>query len=124
VTDRLRLVRDALTQLAMEPEAQRAALVGAVVTDELALDLDHAVRSLPQAAVAPAVLAELRKLNRGFDVPPGDALWNDASLDTHPVWAAARETARRLLKNLQRAPTVAAIPSRMRSTPWSNDRSA
>lgn len=41
-----RLLCDALTQLSLDPLEQRNVLVGSVVTDEFALDLDNAVRSL------------------------------------------------------------------------------
>ena len=94
-----RLLRDALHRLAMDADAQRQALAGSVVTEELALDLDHAVQTVG-GSVGPAVLGELQQLNSSFDAPPGDPLWRDAALDTHPVWAAARDTARRLLDQL------------------------
>ncbi|TDP91127.1 acetyltransferase-like isoleucine patch superfamily enzyme [Labedaea rhizosphaerae] len=94
----VRLLRDALAQLAMDADAQREALAGSVITDELALDLSAAVELLPEGGgLDPGVLRELRVLNDAFTAPPGDPLWNEASLDTHPVWVAARDTARRLL---------------------------
>jgi hypothetical protein len=101
-----RLLRDALTQLSLDPQAQRNALAGSVVTDELALDLDHALQSLRYESqrtgivLDDALCTELRDLNNQLAAPPGDPLWNDESLDTHPTWAAARRTARQLLSRL------------------------
>ena len=101
-----RLLRDALTQLSLDPQAQRNALAGCVVTDELALDLDNAVLSLPYEsqrtgiALDSALLTALRDLNSCLEAPPADPLWDDESLDTHPTWTAARRTARQLLSQL------------------------
>lgn len=101
-----RLLREALTQLGLGPEQQRQALAGFAVTDELALDLDHAVLSLAfeserSGVVLPSqLLSELRELNDLLDAPPSDSLWDDDFLDTHPIWAQARDQARRLLSQL------------------------
>lgn len=101
-----RLLRDALTRLSLDPRAQREALAGCVVTDELALDLDHAVSSVPHESqrtgitLDSALQAALRDLNSLLDAPPSDPLWDDESLDAHPTWAAARRTAGQLLFQL------------------------
>jgi hypothetical protein len=101
-----RLLREALAQLGLGPEEQRRVLAGSAVTDELALDLDHAVLSLAfeserSGVVLPhRLLSELRELNDLLDAPPADSLWDDDSLETHPTWAQAREQARRLLSQL------------------------
>lgn len=98
-----RLLRDALKNLSLEPDEQRRELSGTVVTDELALDLDNAVRSLDEAqrtagiALADGLLTELRRLNALLDAPPGDEFWSDVALDRHRGWAEAREIARALL---------------------------
>jgi hypothetical protein len=100
------LVREALIQLSLEPQAQRRVLAGSVVTDELALDLDHALLSLPHESQRTGItlddtlLAALRDLNNQLDAPPDDPLWDDEALDTHPTWHAARGTARQLLSQL------------------------
>jgi hypothetical protein len=106
VTIPFRLLRDALTQLSLDPQAQRKALAGCIVTDELALDLGNAVLSLPNESqrtgitLDSALQAALRDLNSRLDAPPSDPLWDDESLDTHPTWIAARRTARQLLSQL------------------------
>ncbi len=106
MTPPLQLLRNALTQLSLEADQQRRLLDGAVVTDELALDLDNAVASLAARAEAEqlhidsSLLAEVAALNRRLDVPPTDPLWDDDSLDTHPTWAAIRVAARALLTRL------------------------
>jgi hypothetical protein len=103
----LGLLRGALTQLALEPQQQREVLAGCRVADELALDLDHAVRSLDYELersgqhVDAEVKATLVELNDTLTAPPFDELWDAASLDTHPVWAQARLTARMVLRSLR-----------------------
>lgn len=105
-----RLLRDALTQLSVDAQEQRNVLAGSVVTDELALDLDNAVLSLQYESqrtgivLDDALVTALHDLLRRLDAPPGDQLWDDESLDTHPTWAAARRTARELLSQLPPAP--------------------
>jgi len=100
------LLRDVLTKLALPPELQRQVLAGTVVTDELALDLDNAVGSLNYEmdrtgiTLTSTILTDLRRLNEALTAPPADVLWDDASLDRHPVWAAARQTASALLTQL------------------------
>ena len=100
---RYRLLRDALWQLSLEPDEQRRHLAGAVVTDELALDLDNAVSSLAYAAsmgappLSDEVTVQLHRLTALIDAPPGDPLWENAALDTHATWAEARIVARQLL---------------------------
>lgn len=97
------LLREALWQLSLEPDEQRRQLAGAVVTDELALDLDNAVSSLAHTAsmgappLSDEVTVELHRLNALIDAPPEDSLWEDAALDRHATWAEARTVARRLL---------------------------
>jgi hypothetical protein len=106
VTVPFRLVRDALARLSLEPKAQRDALAGSVVSDELALDLDNAVSSLRYESQRTGIvlpgpfIAALRDLNDRLDAPPGDSLWDDAALETHPTWDAARRNARVLLAQL------------------------
>ncbi|WP_142158249.1 hypothetical protein [Cellulomonas sp. SLBN-39] len=100
------LLRDALTNLALPPERQRQALAGTVVPDELALDLDNAVRSLDDAMeragiqLAPAVVAAVEELNDSLAAPPADDLWNDVALAQHPAWIAARRRAAELLAQI------------------------
>lgn len=97
------LLRGALTNLALPPERQQQVLAGAAVPDELALDLDNAVRSLDDAMeragvqLAPTVVAAVEQLNDSLAAPPADDLWADAALAQHPVWIAARQRAAELL---------------------------
>jgi hypothetical protein len=118
VTIPFRLLRDALTQLSLDPRAQRSALAGSVVTDELALDLDNALLSLQYESertgivLDNALVTALRDLGSSLDVPPGDPLWDDESIDTHPTWAAARRIARQLLPKVASAQDAAAEPGR------------
>lgn len=106
MTVSFQLLRDALTNLALRPDEQREALAGSVVTDELALDLDNAVGSLEYEMDRTGIrfhaelLADLKRLNEAFAAPPADPLWDDASLDHHPTWTTARDTAARLLGGL------------------------
>lgn len=80
-----------------------------VVTDELALDLVNAVDSLEYAQetagiwLAENLVAEVRRLCDMLAVPPGDPLWDDRSLDSHPTWAEARRVAREVLRLLPNA---------------------
>jgi hypothetical protein len=48
--DAVRNLREALRNLSLEPDELRAELLGMVVTDELALDLDNAVSSVNHAS--------------------------------------------------------------------------
>lgn len=113
MTAPFRLLRDALTQLSLEPHEQRIALAGSVVTDELALDLDNALQSLRHEsqrtgiALNTALLTALSDLNNRLNAAPNDPLWNDEFLDTHPTWLAARQTARQLLSQLPLHPPTA-----------------
>jgi hypothetical protein len=113
VTIPFRLLRDALIQLALDPQQQRQVLAGTVVTDELVLDLDNAVDSLEHEsqrtgiALDEALLSALRELNDRLTALSSDELWDDQSLDTHPTWAHARQTARDLLPQLPTAPDSA-----------------
>lgn len=97
------LLQEALVRLSREPEEQRAALAGTVVTDELALDLDNAMQSLPDASEVAGVRfdekvrSSLDRLSRLLEAQPGDELWDDKALDTHPAWAEARALAREVL---------------------------
>jgi hypothetical protein len=110
VTVPFRLLSDALTQLSLEPRAQRSSLAGSVVTDELALDLDNAVSSLRYECDRTGIVLDddlvtaLRNLVDRLAAPPSDPLWDDESLDTHPTWIAARRTARQLLSRLPTTP--------------------
>jgi hypothetical protein len=102
VTPALELLQSALTQLALDARGQRALLAGAVVTDELALDIYGAVgvvRGSPEAlaVLGPAGRADLERLDDLLDAPPAADLWDDGRLDSHPVWCEARVIARRLL---------------------------
>ena len=93
----------ALRQLAREPDEQRAALAGTVVTDELALCLDDALRPLTPTSgptevdLDQNVHASLERLSRLLEAEPGDQLWDVTALDTHPIWAEARTLAREIL---------------------------
>lgn len=106
-----RLLRDALTQLSLEPLAQQNALAGFAVTDELVDDLDNALLSLQHEcdrtgiALDDDLTSALRSLMDTFDAPPDDPLWDDEALDTHPTWTAARRTAAQLLSRLPAAPS-------------------
>lgn len=97
------LLRDALTNLALPPERQRQTHAGTAVPDELALDLDTALRSLDGAMeragvqLAPAVVAAVEQLNDSLAAPPADGLWDDAALAQHPAWISARQRAAELL---------------------------
>jgi hypothetical protein len=90
------LLRDALYQLALPAEQQRERLAGMLVTDELALDLDHAVSSLgaamDQAGVrlGPEVVTDSAAIMSLISAAPTDPIWNDESLDTDPRWIQAR----------------------------------
>lgn len=100
------ILREALTHLSWDADEQRHCFAGAAVTDELALDLDAGWTSLPyqtqQAGIAlnPELIAGLAALHASFDAPPGDTLWDPASLDSHPTWITARRTAAHLLHML------------------------
>jgi len=97
------LLRDALRQLSLEPEAQRKALPGTVVTDELALDLNNAVQSIQHAkdeagfALPAEIVSAVVSLNETLSAPPNTDLWERGALDRHPAWAQARTIARQLL---------------------------
>ena len=109
MTAPFRLLHDAIRNLSLEPDEQRRALAGMVVTDELALDLDNAVTSLRHAQetagieLAGNLVTGAQRLCALLDAPPGDALWADGALDTHPTWAEARLLARDLLPLLPTA---------------------
>ena len=96
------ILREALWRLSLNAEQQRTVLAGTVVTDELALDLDNAVKSLrfasAQAGVvlSPEFLSALSSIEALFAAAPGDPLWDDESLDHHEAWASARAQARQL----------------------------
>jgi hypothetical protein len=97
---RYTLSRDAVRNLSLEPDEQRRALGGGVVTDELALDLENAVRSLGAAAnvgpidLPPEVLRGVHRLNAQFAAtPPRDPAWVDESLERHALWAEAGRVA-------------------------------
>ncbi|GAA5021337.1 hypothetical protein [Actinopolymorpha pittospori] len=115
-----RLLRDALIQLALDPQQQRQVLAGTVVTDELVLDLDNAVASLEHESqrtgitLDEALLSALRELNDLLGAQSSDELWDDESLDTHPTWAHARQKARELLPQL---PTAADSADSKDTTP-------
>lgn len=100
------ILREALTQLSWDADEQRQAFAGAAVTDELALDLDNAWASLPHQperagiVLSPELTAGVTALHASIDAPPGDALWDPASLDSHPTWIAARRAAAHLLRLL------------------------
>ena len=108
-----RQLRDALIQLALDPQQQRQVLAGTAVTDELVLDLDNALGSLEDESqrtgitLDKALLTALRELNDCLAAPSSDELWDDQSLDTHPTWAHARQKARELLPQLPTAPDSA-----------------
>lgn len=99
----VRLLRDALRHLSLEPDEQRAALADTVVTDELALDLNSAMSSLQYAMERAEVqlgddlLSNLLRLDRLLSASPDDSLWDQEALDRHPTWAEARTLARVML---------------------------
>lgn len=101
--DAFRDLREAVEQLCLEPEEQRRALARMVVTDELAMDLHYSLEALgdntKRAGVGldDDVVIELRRLSALLDVPPGDPLWDEPALDTHPTWAELRLGARAML---------------------------
>jgi hypothetical protein len=103
------LLRNALWQLSLEPAEQRQHLRGAVVTDELVLDLSNAVEALAFVqdtaglGIEPEVAAELQRLLSLLEVPRGDPLWADESLDRHPKWEMARKQSRQLLRRLPKS---------------------
>jgi hypothetical protein len=93
--------------LSLEPAEQRRVLEGFPVTDELTLDLDHAVLSLEytseQAGIRlpEGVVAALERLNRAFGAHGlAGQLGNDGALDRHPMRAEARSVARQLLPQI------------------------
>ena len=103
------VLRQALGHLSLEPDEQRKALAGAVVPDELALDLGNAIESLghtssEDGATLPAdVVADVLALQEALSAPSGAHLWTVQALEQHPTWALARSEARRLLPLLPHA---------------------
>ena len=50
--------------------------------------------------LSPELTAGVAALHASIDAPPGDTLWDPASLDSHPTWIAARRAAAHLLRLL------------------------
>lgn len=106
MSPRFGLLREALEHLSWDAPTQRRHFDGAVATDELALDLDNALVSLPHecerlaVTLEPDLAAALAELHTALGDAPGSGLWDPASLDSHPTWAFARCTAARLLERL------------------------
>ncbi|MFF9340489.1 hypothetical protein ACF1CG_12180 [Streptomyces sp. NPDC014773] len=102
---RRRLLMEALTMLAAEAQIQVTWLVGhAVMTDEIALDFDHAFRMadtlLAEGQLAPGVMADLREIDvilSGMSCGENADRWTRDALFTDEGWALARRLARRVL---------------------------
>jgi hypothetical protein len=100
------LLRNALYQLGLPAEQQRQRLAGMLVTDELALDLDHALTSV-EAAMDEAgqrldaeVIAAVTTLMSLISAPPGDPIWDEKSLDIDSRWIRARVESAALLSRI------------------------
>ncbi|WP_439454890.1 hypothetical protein [Streptomyces antibioticus] len=113
---------DALTVLAADAQAQVGWLVRhAVMTDEIALDFDHAFRMaaglVKEGQLARAVLADLRQIDVILSEMSGGEnadRWTREALSTDEGWALARRLARRVLvaelgEWQQRLPGIAVI---------------
>ncbi|MFE8015853.1 hypothetical protein ACFU3O_24290 [Streptomyces antibioticus] len=102
---RRRLLMDALTVLAADAQAQVGWLVRhAVMTDEIALDFDHAFRVAEGLAeegqLARAVLADLREIDvilSGMSGGENADRWTKEALSMDEGWALVRRLARRVL---------------------------
>lgn len=100
-------MREALTVVAASAPAQTAWLKKyGVVTDEIALDLEHACliagRLVDEGFLARDVLADLRAIEAIFDEMTSEqgadgARWATAALGDDPGWCRARELAQRVL---------------------------
>ncbi|WP_256639641.1 hypothetical protein [Streptomyces murinus] len=102
---RRRLLTEALTVVAASAPAQTAWLERhGVVTDEIALDLDHGFRMAGQLVeeglLHPAALPDLRAIDSIFDEmtrDPSPGRWSTAALFEDAGWGRARALARRVL---------------------------
>ncbi|WP_246096191.1 hypothetical protein [Streptomyces botrytidirepellens] len=102
---RRRLLIESLTVLAADAEAQVAWLVRhAVMTDEIALDFDHAFRMawslVEEGQVDRGVMADLQELDAiisGMSGGDNADRWTRHALSTDEGWALARRLARRVL---------------------------
>ncbi|GAB2594249.1 hypothetical protein [Microlunatus antarcticus] len=107
--DPFALLRESLGRLVLPAAEQRRLFAGAVVTDELVLDLDNAVVSIdPRVEAAgveldPGVRSALKALNDALTAPSDDPFWRDEALDAHPAWLLARAWATDLLARLPEA---------------------
>ncbi|MFD8082808.1 hypothetical protein ACFV4F_14090 [Kitasatospora sp. NPDC059722] len=103
-----RLLVESLTVVAADPSAQCAWIDGhGVVTDEIALDFDHAFRMVggltEDDGVSPAVLPDLRAIDAVFAGMSGAGntdRWSMDALETDPGWGEARDLARRVLADM------------------------
>jgi hypothetical protein len=96
---------EALTVLAADAQIQVAWLVRhAVMTDEIALDFDHAFRMaevlVAEGQLALGVMADLRQIDvilSGMSGGENADRWARDALSTDEGWALARRLARRVL---------------------------
>ncbi|MFA3877741.1 hypothetical protein ABS735_29395 [Streptomyces sp. MMCC 100] len=102
---RRRLLMEALTVLAADVQIQVAWLVRhAVMTDEIALDFDHAFRMaealVVEGQLARGVMADLQEIDVIFSGMSGGGIadrWTRDALSTDEGWALARRLARQVL---------------------------
>ncbi|MEU2970202.1 hypothetical protein ABZ687_35195 [Streptomyces ardesiacus] len=102
---RRRLLMEALTVLAADAQVQGSWLVRhAVMTDEIALDFDHAFRMaealVAEGELARGVMADLREIDVVLSKMSGGGnadRWTRDALSTDEGWALARRLARRVL---------------------------
>ncbi|WP_223887013.1 hypothetical protein [Streptomyces viridosporus] len=102
---RRRLLMEALTVLAADAQAQVSWLVKhAVMTDEIALDFDHAFRMaealVAEGQLAHGVMADLQEIDvvlSGMSGGGNADRWTGDALSIDGGWALARRLARRVL---------------------------
>ncbi|MEU4587749.1 hypothetical protein AB0F92_37805 [Kitasatospora aureofaciens] len=100
-----RLLVEALTVLAADPSAQLTWMDGhGVLTDEVALDFDHAFRMaeslVEDGDLSREVLPDLRAIDAIFARMSGrenSDRWDRKALTVDPGWIEARERARQIL---------------------------
>lgn len=102
-----RLLIDALSNLAADPDTQLARLRarGPWSLDDLALDHNHAAGAALRARIlTPAQSAAVQELDTYLDKISGHdhaQLWTETALRSAQEWSAIRELARRALVELQ-----------------------
>ncbi|MEU4979609.1 hypothetical protein [Streptomyces sp. NPDC021969] len=105
ISFRRRLLMEALTVLAADAQLQVSWLVRhAVMTDEIALDFDHAFRMaevlVAERQLGRGVMADLREIDATLSRMSGGEnadRWTRDALSTDEGWALARRLARRIL---------------------------